>query len=387
MRKAVNGRVVEISNIEIFEAAAEGAALGRVITNAIPNNKLDIDFKKVDEYIEIYKNFIKELPYPLYCVDIDIKYCAAGLFIKKESREPNLRMWVSDGLYIVVDEDKHLSLGFVNNSWGIVSTPVIKPDNLNIQNYYEDIGFEDFVWILATLFKGENTASYYSTFMPNFVMACGNQAMVLKWELSNILKFANTPDRIQINYDKIVDINHNLEYSLDIYVAGTRKVESESVHVWSISEELEDELRPKQIRVYGYDVYAKPILASDTIKEIKPGIDKIRKAEIYGINSLFCTLCNIKNSEEQDEFDTYTGLIADGHLVFSISNRIFVAKSNKYVEAKEIARGVEIYSYKQNMLYLLKSKNLGSGIRKETIYSYSLSDGNLRICSIQFVRI
>ena len=41
--------------------------------------------------------------------------------------------------------------------------------------------------------------------------------------------------------------------------------------------------------------------------------------------------------------------------------------------------------YDRGMLYLVKSSNIGRGIKKEVIYSYSVKDAKVRMCRIQFI--
>lgn len=381
MRKLVNGKIVDIKNIEIFEKAAEGMAINRTISNVIPNESLDIDFDIVERYIDAYKTFYTSLPFPLYGIDTDIKYCCAGIYIKKMV-ETDAIFWTNNGLYINIDKERLLALGFVNNSWGIVAVDSIKDDNINPQMYGSELGFEEFIWVLACLFKGTNTAAYYREFMPKFVDACNNQAVVLKWELSNILSFGNIPNRMGIPENKIINIDKNSEYMLDIYVAGTRETK-ESQHVWNLSSG-DDYTIPKTTKVYGYDLYEKPIISDDA--QIKPGQDKIKQTELFGINSLFCTLCSIREIGNEEDFASFRGIVSDNNFVFVIRNRVFVAKARNYVEAKEVARGVDVYSYKAGIVYFVKSKFVAPGIKKEVIYSYSLADGSLRLCKIQFVR-
>ena len=386
MRKLVNGKIVDIQNIELFEKAAEGMAIGRTLSNVIPNESLDLNFDIVEKYIEAYKEFYTSLPFPLYGVDTDLKYCTAGLYIKKKV-DISTKMWTSDGLYISIDPDRLLALGFINNSWGIVKVDSIKEDNLDIQSYRGELGFDDFVWILATLFTGASAAAYYKVFMQKFVAACSNQALVLKWELSNILTFGNVPSKIYIPTDRIVNLDKNLYYILDIFVAGTRETKQKQ-HVWNLTGSGSDSdmvLKPKLIKVYGYDLYEKPITFDES--NLKPGQDKIKPVEMFGINSLFCTLCSIKEVGSEEDFASFQGIVSDNNFVFSVRNRIFVAHARNYVEAKEVARGVEIYSYKAGIVYFVKPKIVAPGIRKEVIYSYSLVDGNLRLCKIQFVRV
>ena len=379
----VNGKIVDIKNIDIFEKAAEGVAIGRTLSNIIHSENLNIDFPEVENYIEIYKKFHNSLPFPLYGVDSDIKYCSAGLYIKKELGT-KARMWLNNGLFIILDEEQKLALGFVNNSWGLVRPDEIKDDNLNIQNFKGEVGFEDFVWVTASLFKGETTAKYYDTFMPKFVEACGNQPVVMKWELGNILQFGNVPDRIELVPNKVIDLNNKSEYTMDIFTAGTRPTRDKQ-QVWSFGEsDVQSSMRQKHVRVYGYDLYSK--IASSEDFNIKVGEDKLKPAELFGINSLFCALCSAKTTSESSVFPDYIGFIADGNFIFSIENRLFISKSDIYTEAKEVARGVDIYSYKRGVVYIVKSKAVATGIKKEVIYSYSLLDGNLRLCKIQFVR-
>lgn len=59
--------------------------------------------------------------------------------------------------------------------------------------------------------------------MPSFVQACKNQPMVLKWELSNMLKFGYVPKKQVFLNNSLIDRQKNLIYSIDIYVAGMRK--------------------------------------------------------------------------------------------------------------------------------------------------------------------
>ena len=101
---------------------------------------------------------------------------------------------------------------------------------------------------------------------------------------------------------------------------------------------------------------------------------------------MFCTACYIKNINEYNEFPNFYGIITNGYLIFSIDGRVFIAKENEYTEAHEIARGVNLYSYDSGLIYLVKSKLVANGIRKDAIYSYSLSDENTRICRIDFVQ-
>ena len=382
MKKKVNGKTVEIGNIEVFEKATEGMVINRTTASTITDT-VDLDLNLIDDYVDSYNSFYKSLPFPLYAIDSDVKYAVIGNYIKKTVKEHH-KMWVNNGLYICIDEDKGIALNFVNSTWGIIGVDSIKEDNLDLESYKEECGFVDLVWALTKILKKQSTSTYYAEFMPDFIKACNNQPMVLKWELSNILDFGRIPDRYNFQPNKIIDLETTNEYMLDIFVAGLKE-SKEKQHVWSLfgDSELEPVMKPKYVKQYGFDVYEKLSTADEN--KIKPNADKIKKCEMFGALSLFNSLCAIKNVSEQNTFEEYTGFISDGNLAYMINNRVFVAKAYKYVEPKEVARGVELYAYDRGIVYLLKTKNLGKGIKKETIYGYSLKDGTLRLCKIQYV--
>lgn len=378
MKKRVNGKTVDIGNIEVFEKAAESMAINRTVMSAI-TDKIGVGSDIIDEYIYLYGMFYKSLPFPLYAIDNDAKYAVIGCFIKK--RATNIpKLWVNNGLYICIDEDNKIVLNFINSSWGLIKVESIKEDNTDLTQYQSECGFNDLLWALSKILNKESTSGYYKEFMPEFIKACNNQPMVLKWELSNILDFGRIPNRYSFESNKILDMETKNEYILDIFVAGVRE-SKEKQHVWSLFGDEEDTVKPKLIKMYGFEVYRKVASGED---RIKPNEDKLHKCELFGATSIFNTLCAIKNINDSNVFEPYVAFIAGENLVYSINNRVFIAKANRFAESKEIARGVELYAYDREMIFLVKSKNLGKGIKKETIYSYSLKDGNLRLCKIQF---
>lgn len=387
MRKLVNGRIVDIKNIELFEKACEGAAIGRTISSALPTDSLGVDLTLVDKCISAYKKMYKLLPYPMYDIDSDIKYCAAGLFIQKELGE-ELKAYVHNGLYILLNEEKHLALGFVNYSWAIVEMQA-EYGALDIREYEDSVGFEEYIWALYKMFTGESLASFYSTFMPKFIEACGNKSLVIKWELGNILSFGQIPERMEFEPNRIVNIETGDQYTLDVYCSGTRKTKGkgkEQITFRLGANNPNDEISIQEIseesKVYSFNLYKKSPINSGT-----HNAGKSEPADIPGVKAMFCRLCSIKNTDGSTEFPEYCGVIVGDYLVFYTNRRLFVTKSTEFSEIKEVARQVEMYSIKEGTVYLCKPSIIAPGIRKEFIYSYSLMDGNLRLCKIQFTRI
>ena len=387
MNKLVNGTIIEISNINLFEKASEDLVIDRGVKSAIPMSNINLTKEEAEimsSCIDAYKRFYMSMPYPLYGLDCNTKYCAASIYISKNV-EKAPRMFVDNALFIELDKETNTFLEFVNFYWGIVKDVEYKDNTLDISKYNSDVGFKDIVWAIAHMVSGSGTSGYYSEFMPDFIEACNKQVMVLKWELSNILSFHDIPQKLVLPNNKIVSADDNVEYIMDIYVSGRRPTKQKEIK-WKLTdkEDVEEET-VKYRKVYGYDLYSK--IANVDVNKLIPGRDKMKPVDIYGVNSLFCTLCAIKNSKDSKDFDDYKAIIYGKYLIFEINNRLFLARSDKYTEALEIAKGVNIYSIKNNSIYFTKSKVIASGVKKETIYSYSLEKNNLKLCKIQFVRI
>ena len=200
-----------------------------------------------------------------------------------------------------------------------------------------------------------------------------------------MLTFGNVPEKLNLPENKIQGLDTKTQYSLDIFTAGTRLSREKQTYISLVGNGgISD--RQKEIKVYDFDLYSKPI--NRTGYKIKPGTDKMKSTEVYGINTLFFTLCSIKNASDQDKFSDFSGFICDNNLVFCVDGRVFVTSASKFTEAYEIARGVEIYSYDRNTVYIsvIQKVDRGDGVKKEQIYSYSLIDKQLRLCKIQFDR-
>lgn len=376
MKKLVNGKIVDIKNIELFEKAAEGMILSKIAISSI-DTKITVESEVINECIRNYEIISKAMPFPLYAVESNIKYSAIATFIRDCMKEP-LCMWVQDALFICVDEDKKLCLKFIGNTWGIVTVNECSTDNTSIENFRNDAGYKEFEWLLSKIMNKESTSSFYKEFMPDFVRACAGQSMIMKWELTNILNFGSIPNQMELHKNKIISYDKKSEYTLDIFSAGIRKT-GENEYVLSLMGSNGDmKVKPKTAKVYDYDLFEKTT-GTDGSKT-----NKVQKNSVIGIASIFNTLCSIKIAAEQPEFSDYCGIIVDGTLIYSVDNRIFLAKAYKPCQVKEIAHGVELFSYDRGLIYFIKSVNMGKGVQKETVYSYSIKDENLRLCRIQF---
>lgn len=379
MRKLVNGKVINVDNIELFELAAEGLALqNTAVSTTADGIEATINSPLVHKYIKQYDVFFKAMPYPLYAIEEDIKYATLGNFIKSLSKH-SIDMWVNKGLHIRLDKNTGMTLKIVNNTWSIVYNKENRSDNTSMELFEHSVGYKEYTWILDKIIKKQTTANFYVEFMPEFVKACNGQSMVLKWELENILTFGVIPNKIELKQNKILHLNEDKEYLLDIYCTGMTETE-EKIQSWNLTDygNMTSTPRYKQVKTYGFDAYAKPIY--DSTK----GNGKLEKCNMVGLHNLFMQLCSIKTAKEMTTFPNFDGIICDSNIAFVIDKKLFVAKSNRLSEPKDIAHGVSIYSMEGNKVYFIKSKRIDDKISKDSLYSYNISDGSIRLCKTIF---
>lgn len=385
MKKLVNGAVVDIKNIELFEKALEALAVGRKVTNStldISNLIIGDTLKYVSKYSQIYES----LPYPLNALDDDIKYNAIADILRAEFT--GIDTWVNGGLSVKLDGNKILR--FINNTWGIELEDEHNTNSFGetrLDNFKDRTGYLEYKWAVQRIIDGKDTSSFYTTFMKDFIEACKSQPMLLKWELSNILNFGSVPTKLELYTNRIYELFENNLYSLDIYTKGMRKTD-ESRQVWDLTKQStgEPEIKHKYIKSYNFDVYKKELNLTED--QVKPNKDKIYKTEnMHGMTSMFLTLIGIKTAGNNNNFEDYTGIICDNNLVYEINNRIFIAKATQYKEPKEIARGVTIHSYDRGLVYLVKKLRVSNDIDKESMYAYNLNDNSMRLVRIIFKSI
>ena len=377
MKKLVNGKVIDVDNIELFELAAEGLALSSTTSsNTADGLQGDINSELVKGYIKQYDAFFKYMPYPLYAVERDIKYATLGNFIKFISKKP-VEMWVNNGLYIRVDRETGLTLKIVNNTWSVVYTKAVETDNTSMDLYRNQVGYKEYSWVLQRVLNKEGTADFYNRFMGDFVRACNGETMVLKWELENVLTFSTVPKQIGLKENKIINLGADEEYSLDIYCNGVTDTGGE-IAKWVLGPNgpISSVSQKKQIWTYGFDAYSKTISLGVS--------ERMTKCNINGLHNLFMKLCGIKNAHNSQTFPIFKGMMYESALAFTINKTLFVTKSNRLAEPKEVANGVEIYSFDSGKVYFVKSKKINEAISKEVIYSYNIKDDTVRLCKIYF---
>ncbi len=379
-RKKINGKVVNIPNMGLFEKAFEGLALGRLVSSSVADTISD-NSDLVNECIHHYETAYRSLPFPLYACETDIKYSTLGMYIRDKMEDKALDMWIENALFIDIGSNKALKL--VGNTWGIVPIANKLNDNIDLDQYRDEEGYNEYEWALAKLMRGESVSKgYYERFLGEFVDACNKENMLIKWELSHMLDFGPIPERLALKDNRLLDVDTDAEYFLDIFSTGKRKT-GESEYVFSIGTDS-GVLRKqnKYVKTYDFEVYEKKAQSNDIMLETN--ISRIQKCGLDGAAAIFETLAGKGSINDGIENVSYTGIIAEGNIIYQVGSQIYKCKANKYTKAIEIARNVELYGYDKGFVYIIKKSLCSSGVTKEAIYAYNIADGSLRLCKVQF---
>lgn len=381
MKKLVNGKVVDIKNIELFEKAEEGLAIQRKAVSLTSEALVvNIDNRDINKCISAYNYVYKSMAYPLYAIESDIKYATIANFIKAKVNK-NIKMWVDRGLYIVLDGHTGKVLYLVGNTWSIKTMKeTLMKDNTSLKLYEEETGYEEYNWLLNAIVSG-STENFYSKFMKDFVEACNGQAIVLKWELENMLTFASIPEEIKIDDNVILDAEKGRQYKLDIYSDGYIDTGDNGVMQWSLGANgriKNNGTRSNLIKKYGYEVHQKENINEDS------RLCKDKKVDISIFNPLFLMLCALKNNNREKKFRKFRGYIQLNNIMFQIDNNIYMYRANKDIEARRIATNAELYSIKGNTVYFLRKEKVDKSIDKVFIYGYNMTRDNVKLCKILY---
>ena len=121
MRKAINGKIVTIDNMEIFRQAEKDLLVNRSCTSSLDDMCIYMDEFEADivnDVVMYYRTLYEALPYPLYALDTPIKYATLGLLIKQSI--PEIDVYVEDcSLKIAIEQCNFWAIQFINKSYKV----------------------------------------------------------------------------------------------------------------------------------------------------------------------------------------------------------------------------------------------------------------------------
>lgn len=393
MKKMVNGQTIDIGDIRLFELAFEGLALNKLAVSNI-STTIDKETDSIKNCIELYNRFYRSLPFPLYSIENNTKYAAIAEYIKfnieknkkvikkKTDEQTDLKFWINNGIYILIEGHKALRL--VGNTWGLVVVEKEEKDNAILDNFKSEVGYQEFKWALERLKEEKSIGGYYREFMPDFLRACGNNPIIIKRELNSILDFENVPSRITMDKNTIIDKDTNEIYNLDVYLKG-KVANGKKITTFDLTSDDDSIYDVDQyIPAFGYDLYKKCMLTDKDLPDTIYYGKRVKVDDTKAYDSIFETLLKIGMLDGRVSNLKIRGFAKGRYIIYEVENRIFRCKNKEYCKSVEIAQGVDIYSIRGSKVFLLKEQNLKNKVIKEIIYSLDLETGDIKICRIGY---
>lgn len=379
MKKLVNGKVINIENIELFEKGFEGLVLNKKASSDVKDT-LDSDNELVKQCVTAYNSMINSLPFPLFAIESNCKYAfIANYILNKVDSISAEDMFVNECICIKLEDNKQLKLMY--KTWAIEKykgTPETAK-TIELDQFKGEAEYKEMKWCYDKLVNDESISAYYKEFMKSFIDACSS-SMTLNWELKNILNFGYVPEEIEIDKNRILNPSKKYQYFLDVFCTGKKKT-SDSILEIVAGPTPRLTQKNKLVKVYDFDVYGKLIGEGDVDKKAE---NKIEKKQLDGMASVFEVIVGLGIDSDTVERIVYRGIIDDDIILFEINGKIYQCKSNEYTHAELLAVNVSIYSYENGRLYIKNSTKLPSGVYKDNIFSVDVSTKKARLCRTSF---
>ncbi len=381
MQKLVNGKIVDIGDIRLFEAAFLGLVLNkRAISNI--NTTIENESDKVKRSIDCYNAIYRRLPFPIYCIENNAKYAAIAECMRLTNKEvAKYKMYVNKALYIEIDKGKVLKL--LGNTWGIESIRTNFVENAKLSNFIGDTGYNEYKWVVGKIKDKKGIDKYYKENMPEIIEACNNDNNTLRNELTNILNFKPVPQKLEINENLIIDIQNGDVYRMDVYLVG-KVPNNHKVRTFSLSD-TDIKYTDDYLPTYGYKLYKKSVIEDEMLSESVYYGEQTEVTERDAFDSIFENILRLGIKEDTVMSTVVKGIICENCIIYQVGNKIFKCGNRDYSRSVEVVHGVEIYSLKNNKLYLRRLITDASKVSKETIYSMNIDNGELEICRIRFM--
>ena len=380
VKKKINNKFIEINNINLFISAMEGikkpTLMASETTTMVPE-----DTALVNKIISAYDTIYKKFPYPLYSMEIDLKYVVLGELIKDSLRDADFiySMWVSNGngLYIELSD---IVLHFKGRSYTFEPSATEKKDEIRLLDYKNCNAYKEFMWVYDRILTGKSTTEFYREFFKDLVDAC-EDSKALKRELGNILVFTQVPAQGLFKDNALLDVTRHKHYILDIYTDKKIPLKKREFIVDTSKGIIR---RDVEERVYDFIVYAKDC-KDNTVNSSDFG--KMYKLDYEGLAGVFEKIVGEGTLSENISTLNYRGVVIDDTVIFEISNKVYLRTLQKYTKPKCILRNASLYAVTENGIYITERERLDSGVMQECTYYYDVQKNQLIICKVGYMSL
>ena len=378
MLKVVNGKTIDIPNIELFQEAFEGMVLNKQITSKL-GTMYDGESKVAKVAIEESARFIRSLPFPLYSVESNLKYAIMAQYIRckvADKLHKGVDCWVDGGLCVRITDNEAIKI--VGQTWAVIpingELTEEQLDTLDIEMYRGEAGYKEFMWCLSRLLDGLSLSRFYKQFMPDFEKACLGETMVLKWELGRMLEFGYVPEAVDLPIGIISDSITGKRYNIDVYWTGKMKPTGtkEKKLTFDLTSGFSCDVKTLDEKEYNYDIYE---------VGTNEGRKKMPKMKILYIG-VFKAIVDYGKDTDNVETLKYSG-ITDGNVIaMEIGRGIFVGQLGGRLNM--IGKNIKMLAMEKGKIYLERETRKESGVVEVKQYAYDIKEERLMLCRIGY---
>lgn len=381
MRKAINGKIVTIDNVEIFQQAEKALLLNRVCTTNLSDPFILLNESQADklkDLVSVYEALYTALPYPLYALDMPIKYATLGLLAKQIIDD--IEIYVEDcSLDVVIDTGSDVAVQFINKSYKVIPFSTKEKKSLtDLSSYQNTKYYIYFDYCLNKFISPESESNvdftdFYSLISSNILSACSDKKDIAA-QLENILRVKSVPKRGYFKTNVILDTSNKREYILNFIKDGVSENDEPSGMkcISLVTGKVTNAVSKDVTQLWKLDCYVR-----------ENDDSKLKNSNRAGFYTLFYMLCSMREANKLDYFPDFKAIIVDGKLIVELDNIVYVAPSDKLGNLVPIAEGAELYSIDKNNIYLESADRTGK-IKEKSIYCYNTRKGSLELCQTKY---
>ena len=395
MRKPINKKIVNIDNIDIFRVAEKSILQNRVCTASLDDSVVTLRTKEetdiYSDVVSLYKEIYEVLPYPLYAVDVPIKYAAIGVIMF--NLMPEVKPFVEDNS-LMVELREGIGVQFINKTYKLIAIEGDAEPIVGLAEYRSVPYYIYFDYVVNKILVNEGTekadefVDFYRLLSKGLLEACRDEDDLSK-QLENILKIREVPPRQEFQPNVIRDVSTGYDYIINFINDGFRyDEEEEQITVLNLKNGSAEKKAPKtKTNIWQMDCYVRKGDKSALVPVKLDGFTLGKNSDtaaLPGCYNIFREICSIREARNADRFVEFKGVVIDKLLIAEIEGTIYITDARRMRNLCIAFRDAKLYAVGKDCIYVEVSPNTGDRVKEVSIYRYAVSSGKAELCDIRF---